>query len=106
MTTTVNLREKRRMLPPGTDVHFEACSQRVADATKELGAFHKAFEGLFGSVIAADAAECWVKLAESSTSSTAINPRHWRQITISAASQMATRYCLSRPYAFSRGATQ
>ena len=96
MIATAEYAQHVRTIPPRTEEPRERCAEQFADAEKELGAFVKAFGELFGARAAADAAECWVELVESATYSGVAGSGHWRQISVTAASQKATRYGLKR----------
>jgi len=66
------------------------CTQQIAEAKRELGAFVMAVAASLGSETANLAAEYWLEIAEHTTLTQRGACRNWRQITIAAASRMAS----------------
>jgi hypothetical protein len=66
------------------------CEEQIVAATRELGAFVMAIGALFGKVEAARATEYWILLAESQEGPFADGYPDWRQITVAAASRLAS----------------
>ncbi|CAN5632991.1 hypothetical protein BH10ACI4_BH10ACI4_33280 [soil metagenome] len=65
------------------------CQREIRAAEKELGAFTRAVELLYGSKASREAAKLWMDKVETIYSSTLNRRPIWREVTISAASQLA-----------------
>jgi hypothetical protein len=72
----------------------EECELQFAAAEKEMSAFVIAVKRLFGVAASAVAARCWVELAESIDLPSIQGRCDWRQITIKAASLVASMHPL------------
>jgi len=68
----------------------EECRQQIADAEREMGAFVTAVARHSGPVAAVRAAEHWLELAESMNPTLVDGRPIWRELTIMAASRLAT----------------
>ena len=73
----------------GTHGYGEQCQRQVAEAEKELGAFVTAVGRIWGSAVAARAAEHWIKLAEGLSPQSVDSRPNWRQLTVLASSLLA-----------------
>jgi len=86
-------------IPTAVSIHLKGCSQEIASAEVELGAFLKAVQSLYGDDAAARAADDWIGIVESAPVPAVGGLSNWRQVTVLASSRFASDHLGYKPQA-------
>jgi hypothetical protein len=76
-------------VPRTVSIHRKGCRQEIANAERELGAFLKAVQSLYGDATAARAAADWISILESAPVTAFRGLPNWRHVKVRASSRLA-----------------
>lgn len=76
-------------IPSAVSIPLRGCCQEIESAERELGAFLKAVQSLYGDDVVTSAADTWIGILESALVPVFRGLPNWRHVTVRASSRLA-----------------